>query len=135
MALTKTTSLGTVTINPSVLAREVRAAAVPVKEKMFFATSRGKLLAGPQKISSADLSANMTIEETDEDINLTFYIIMSFGSSIKNVTETILDDIEKSFKTLFPTKGGNITIKIVGVKSKKIAPRNIEVVREYDATR
>ena len=135
MALTKTTSLGTITINPSVLAREVRTAAVPVKEKMFFATSRGKLLAGPQKISSADLSANMTIEETDENINLTFYIIMSFGSSIKNVTETILDGIEKSFKTLFPTKGGNITIKIVGVKSKKIAPRNIEVVREYEATR
>ena len=135
MALTKTTSLGTITINPSVLAREVRTAAVPVKEKMFFATSRGKLLAGPQKISSADLSANMTIEETDENINLTFYIIMSFGSSIKNVTETVFDGIEQSFRTLFPTKGGTITIKIVGVKSKKIAPRNIEVVREYEATR
>lgn len=134
MAFSKTTALGKIIINPSVVSREVRAAATPVKEKLFFATEKGKLIAAPQKINSTDLASNMIFEETDEKINLTFYIIMSFGSSIKNVTETVFDGIEQSFRTLFPTKGGTITIKIVGVKSKKIAPRDIEVIREYEAS-
>ena len=135
MALTKKTSLGTITINPSVIAREVREAATPVKEKMFFATDKGKLVAPPMKISSADLSSNMIVEETGDRINVTVHIIMSFGSSIKTVTETIFDGIENSMRALFPQKGGNIKIKIVGVKSKKIALRDIEVVREYEASR
>ena len=135
MALTKKTSLGTITINPSVIAREVREAATPVKEKMFFATDKGKLVASPMKISSADLSSNMIVEETGNRINVTVHIIMSFGSSIKTVTETIFDGIENSMRALFPQKGGNIKIKIVGVKSKKVAPRDIEVVREYEASR
>ena len=134
MAFSKTTALGKIIINPSVVSREVRAAATPVKEKLFFATEKGKLIAAPQKINSTDLASNMIFEETDEKIHLTFYIIMSFGSSIKNVTETVFDGIEQSFRTLFPTKGGAITIKIVGVKSKKIAPRDIEVIREYEAS-
>ena len=134
MAFSKTTALGKIIINPSVVSREVRAAATPVKEKLFFATEKGKLIAAPQKINSTDLASNMIFEETDEKINLTFYIIMSFGSSIKNVTETVFDGIEQSFRTLFPTKGGTITINIVGVKSKKIAPRDIEVIREYEAS-
>ena len=134
MPLSRTTTLGRILINPSVISREVRAAATPVKEKVFFATDKGKLIAGPQKISSTELASNMIFKETDEKIDLTFYIIMSFGSSIKNITETIFDGIEQSFRSLFPTKGGTITIKIVGVKSKKIAPRDIEVIREYEAS-
>ena len=134
MPLSRTTTLGRIIINPSVISREVRAAATPVKEKVFFATDKGKLIAGPQKISSTELASNMIFKETDEKIDLTFYIIMSFGSSIKNITETIFDGIEQSFRSLFPTKGGTITIKIVGVKSKKIAPRDIEVIREYEAS-
>ena len=60
---------------------------------------------------------------------------MNFGSSIKKVTESMLNDLEESFKLMFPSQPGKITIKIVGVKSKKIAARDIEVIREYEATR
>ena len=35
-------------------------------------------------------------------------------------------------KKMFPDKKGQIVIKIVGVKSKKIAERNMEIVREYE---
>ena len=54
---------------------------------------------------------------------------------MKKVTESILNDLEESFKQMFPSQPGKITIKIVGVKSKKIAARDIEVIREYEATR
>ena len=40
--------------------------------------------------------------------------------------------MEKQLRKMLPDKGGKIVLKIVGVKSKNIAKRNIEIVREYE---
>ena len=135
MSLTKRTNLGIITINPSVISREVIHAAMPVNEKMFFATEKGKLLGTPKKIGSGELASNIKLEEKQGKTSLTVYIIMNFGSSIKNTTDVIFENLENSFKPMFPSLDGIITIKIVGVKSKNIAPRDIEVTREYEASR
>ena len=67
--------------------------------------------------------------ETDEEPHIESYEIEEFPGM------KVLDALEETFKSMFPSKAGKITIKIVGVKSKNIAPRDIEVVREYEATR
>ena len=135
MSLAKRTSLGYITISSSVISKEVIRAATSVNEKMFFATEKGKLLGTPKKVGSGELAANIKIEEKAGKTLLTIYIIMNFGSSIKNATETIFDNLENSLKGMFPSLGGIITINIVGVKSKNIAPRDIQVIREYEASR
>ena len=135
MSLRRTTNLGTIIINTSIISKEVIKASTKVNESIFFATEKGKLLGSPKKVGSSELSANILVDEKEGHFNLTLYIIMNFGSSIKKVTESILDDLEESFKLMFPSQPGKITIKIVGVKSKKIAARDIEVIREYEATR
>lgn len=135
MSLRRTTNLGTIIINTSIISKEVIKASTKVNENIFFATEKGKLLGSPKKVGSSELSANILVDEKEGRFNLTLYIIMNFGSSIKKVTESILDDLEESFKMMFPSQPGKITIKIVGVKSKKIAARDIEVIREYEATR
>lgn len=135
MALTKTTGLGTITINTAVISREILYAATKVNEKMIFATEKCKALGNPKKVGSGELAANIKVVEKDDVLDLTFYIIMNFGASIKNTTETIFDTLEETFKSMFPSKAGKITIKIIGVKSKNVAPRDIEVVREYESTR
>ena len=56
-------------------------------------------------------------------------------SSIKNVTENVLDLVQEEMQQFFPTQGGEIILHIVGVKSKQIAERDIEVKREYEAAR
>ena len=135
MSLRRTTNLGTIIINTSIISKEVIKVSTKVNESIFFATEKGKLLGSPKKVGSSELSANILVDEKEGRFNLTLYIIMNFGSSIKKVTESILDDLEESLKLMFPSQPGKITIKIVGVKSKKIAARDIEVIREYEATR
>lgn len=135
MSLRRTTNLGTIIINTSIISKEVIKASTKVNESIFFATEKGKLLGSPKKVGSSELSANILVDEKEGRFNLTLYIIMNFGSSIKKVTESMLNDLEESFKLMFPSQPGKITIKIVGVKSKKIAARDIEVIREYEATR
>ena len=135
MSLRRTTNLGTIIINTSIISKEVIKASTKVNESIFFATEKGKLLGLPKKVGSSELSANILVDEKEGRFNLTLYIIMNFGSSIKKVTESMLNDLEESFKLMFPSQPGKITIKIVGVKSKKIAARDIEVIREYEATR
>ena len=61
-----------------------------------------------------------------------FFVIMTFGASIKDNCTAVLDSLEKQMKTMLPDKSGQIVLKIVGVKSKKIARRDIEIVREYE---
>ena len=36
---------------------------------------------------------------------------------------------------MFPEYGGELIMKIVGIKSQNIAPRDIEVKREYEPAR
>ena len=62
-------------------------------------------------------------------------MIIQFGAGIRKTTEEILDYIEYEMRGLFPEKGGRLILKIVGIKSRRIAPRDIEVVREYEPER
>ncbi len=135
MSLSKKTNLGKITINGTVLSKEVLRATALVNDKVFLATSRGKLIGKPMKVGSSELAGNIDVYEKDDKFYLTVYIIMNFGASIKNATETVLDALEKEMKLMFAGQDGVITIKIVGVKSKAIAPRDIEVTREYEASR
>ena len=135
MSLKKTTNLGTIIINTSVISREILKASVKVNDNIFLATEKCKVLGSPKKVGSGELAANIVVNQEEDKLNLTFYIIMNFGSSIKKVTESILNDLEETFKAMFPSQAGKLTVKIVGVKSKKIAARDIEVIREYEATK
>ena len=84
-----------------------------------------------QKVSTGELAANIFIKETEDGYYLKFHVIMSFGASIKENCTAVLDSLEQQMKIMLPDKQGQIILKIVGVKSKKIAERNIEIVREY----
>ena len=75
---------------------------------------------------------NIIISEDAKHYLLKFFVIMSFGASIKKNCTEVLDNLEKQIRTMFPDKGCKIILKIVGVKSKNIAKRNIEIVREYE---
>ncbi len=135
MTLKRTTQLGNITINDSVIARIIINSAAKAGKRLYLATEKGKILGNSQRLGSGELSGNYYFDEKEGRYELTFFAIISFGSSIKNVTEIVLDDLQKQLQTMFPEYGASITIKIVGVKSKNIAERDIEVKREYEPAR
>ena len=131
MTLTKTTALGDITVNDSVIAKAIIRSVQTARNKVFLSNQQGRLLGSHSRVSSGDMLDNYIIEEKDEKYRITFHVVLSFGTSIKNVTQTVLDALEKEMSAMFPEYGGELIMKIVGIKSKNIAPRDIEVKREY----
>ena len=82
---------------------------------------------------AGELADNLIIrEEADGSLFLQWYVIMSFGASIHRATKLMLDYAEKELKSMFPNQPGRIIIRIVGVKSRLIAVRDLEVERKWN---
>lgn len=135
MSLSRETKLGKITINDNVIAKAILKATAGVANKLFLSTEKGKLLGSPLRVGSSELAGNIVIREVNGRYDITFYAVINFGSSIKNVTETVMNALQEEMQTMFPNQSGILTVKIVGVKSKNIAERDIEVKREYEASR
>ena len=133
MSLERSTQYGKIKLNDTIFAKAVLSAVAKTGGKVLCASERGKILGGiDQKVSTGELTSNIFIRETAESYYLKFFVIMSFGASIKENCTAVLDSLEQQMKIMLPDKQGQIILKIVGVKSKKIAERNIEIVREYE---
>lgn len=136
MSLEKKESLGTVKVSKTIFASVVIGAAGKTTAKVIFASKTGRILGGLSKrVSPADLLANMDFEEQPDAYILTFYVVLNFGDSIGETSRQMLDYIEKELKALFPGKALKVTFKLVGIKSKKFAKRDVEIVREYEPAR
>ena len=132
MSLERSTQYGKIKLNDTIFAKAVLSAVAKTGGKVLCSSERGKILGGiDQKVSTGELASNIFIRETAEGYCLKFFVIMSFGASIKENCTAVLDSLEQQMKIMLPDKQGQIILKIVGVKSKKIAERNIEIVREY----
>ncbi len=132
MIIKKTTALGDIAVNESVIAKAIIKSALEAGDRIFSATEKGKIIGTYKKIGTGDLSGHFEFEETGNKYKIVFYTVIIFGSSIKSVTETVLDELQNKMQTMFPEYGGELILKIVGVKSKNVAERNIEVKREYE---
>ena len=67
MTLKKTTALGDITINDSVIARAIINSAAKAGERLFLATEKGKIIGTYQRVGSGDLAGHFKFEE-DKDI-------------------------------------------------------------------
>lgn len=127
-------NLGTIKLNDYIFAQLVQTGIARCGGRAFPASEKGRIIASQAvKSVTSELLSNMKISSTQGRYRLEFHIIMMFGASINETTREILDYIEYELKGLFPDKGAEIVLHIVGVKSKKIAERNIKVIREYEA--
>ena len=133
MTIERKNNLGTIKLDDYIFAQIIQTS---LSKSAFHASEKGKLL-GSQGVKSSigEISSNIRIREEADKYVIEFYVITLFGASIRETTNEILDYIEYEMKGLFPGKGGRLILRIVGIKSKRIAPRNIKVVREYESER
>lgn len=125
---------GTIKINKHVFGRLIWDAVGLTEGKVFSASEKGKLLTGigGGRPAPGELADHMIIHEQEDIIEMEFCVIMSFGASIQKYTSLILDYLETELKAMFPCQKGRIVLRVVGVKSKQIAPRDIEVERTWN---
>ena len=125
---------GTIKINKHIFGKLVWDAVGLTEGKVFSASEKGKQLTGigGSRPAPGEIADHMTVHELEGSIDLEFCVILSFGTSIQKNSELILNYMEESLKVMFPNQKGRILMKIVGVKSKQIAPRDIEVERTWN---
>lgn len=75
-------------------------------------------------------SEGISVSEEESLLSVYVPLILEFGSSIKDTSDTILNFASQSLKSAFPNKKIHIDLHIVGIKSKQIAKRDLLITRE-----
>ena len=133
MMLEKNNELGTIRIHNNIFGGLVYDALRETEGRALAASDKGKLLGSMGGWpSDGEIADNILLRQEDKKIYLECYIIMRFGSSIKLVTKRVMDSLEVRLRQMFPDYAGQIKIKVVGVKSKQIAERDVEVSRQWN---
>ncbi len=117
----KVTDLGQIHFPASVIERIVKDAVNTCDEKVFLNKYKGKYMS----IASV---GDHTAEEKDAGINITVYVIMSFGASIGKYSKRMLTYIYENVEKVMGRRPSSVTIVVTGLKSKdNIAKRHIEI--------
>lgn len=74
-------------------------------------------------------AGGIQLSKEDEGMNITVYIIVRFGVSIKSITKKIIDYIYEYMEKILNEKPKKVTVIVTGTLSKNIAKRHIEVSR------
>ena len=128
------TKLGEIHFPASVINRIVMAAVESCNGKVDILNYRGKYknmmpwLASRMNIYKEE-TGGIQVEETEDGMILTVYVVIHFGTSIKRVTEKLIDEIYENMEKVMKVKPKTVKIIVTGTLSKNIVKRHIEVSR------
>lgn len=125
--ITVDTELGTITVLENVISSIVLDVVESFEGKVILSNSKGKISKFPYYIGNTNEIEHMKVELTEDGLNIRLYVVLKFGTSIKNTTRRMIDEIHSLVKERAGMKVNKVSILITGMVSKKIAPRHIEV--------
>ena len=126
--ITVETDLGTIKVANSVIGNIIKDVIDSFDGKVIISNSKGKIPNQLPKLGSKEEYSDVVIELTEEGLlNITVYVILKFGTSIKATTEKLIADIRSSIKETIAMDVNEVDITVTGMMSKHIAPRHIEV--------
>lgn len=125
--------MGVMKINDNLFGAIVTEAVRRMKGKAFIASEKGKLLTGlgGSRPTISEITDNIVVKDEEGRIYLACYLIVSFGSSIRQITEDMSTYLQERLQSMFPDCPGKVKIKVVGVRSRYIAPRDIVIEKEW----
>lgn len=139
MTISRETELGTISISNAIFAQIILDAfdQESCRGKVWPSTKRGRQVGGDQMPSAADYGWHIDVERSFDgtSIDLEFPIIIRFGTSIRRITDALGDYVAG---VIYEKQGrwpNQIKIRIAGVRSRQIARRNLEVIKNYAAKR
>ena len=110
------TKEGTITIYKSVIGKIILEATGQFGGKVLLS-----------KIGGVDDSNFMEISIGEDGLDLRFYIVIRFGTSINRVTEMLIARIKKNTDEITGLKVNSIVVVVTGIVSKQMVRRYIEV--------
>ena len=136
MALTRDTELGTISVANLFFAQIIADSfkLEDCKGKVWPATRKGRQIGSPAKFNLSEFANAIEVHESEHAgrVDVEFNLIVKFGTSISSICERIADHTADLIEKRHGNRPHQIKIRVVGVKSKQIAKRNLEVVKTYE---
>ncbi|MBR2779796.1 MAG: Asp23/Gls24 family envelope stress response protein [Firmicutes bacterium] len=117
---------GGISLTENVVARVVTETARSFGGRILFSNQRGKLLkvgnTGKEHLSF------IQVEETEDGkVDIRFYVVIRFGTSIHSLEKELGPAIRENVRKVTGLEVNALAMTITGVKSKKIGRRQLEI--------
>lgn len=127
MNITVETELGEISVDKKFFAQKIMSVLMQIRWRGRFmpANSKSKLLSEENKPSFESFADVLELSKINDGIYISIPLIADFGMPLRSNASDLIRDIYIEFgKMKMPIT--KLTLHIVGVKSKQIAPRNIK---------
>lgn len=126
------TKLGDIRFSQSVINKIVMNAVEDSGGKALLHNFKGKYMNVVPGIASKinlydEEAGSIEVIQTEAGLEIKIYVVLRFGTSIKNITGEIIDRIYEYTERILEQKPAKVTVVVTGILSKNIARRHIEV--------
>lgn len=128
------TNLGEIHFSDSVIYKIVAEAVEHCGGKVEILNYKGKYMNVVPGIASKmnlydEEVGGIQVKEGEEGLIITVYVVIRFGTSIKETTGRIIDYIYEYMEKIMASRPEKVKVVVTGTLSKNIAKRHIEVSR------
>ncbi|QOX62802.1 Asp23/Gls24 family envelope stress response protein [Anoxybacterium hadale] len=118
---------GSISIDKNVVGKIIAKAVEQFGGKVLISNHRGRVAGFAAKIGVADDISYMEINLGKNGLDIRFYILIRFGTSINRVTEQLISTVKKNTEEITGLEVNSVAVVVTGMVSKQTARRNIEV--------
>lgn len=119
---------GAISIDKSVVGKIIADAVGQFKGKVLISNHKGKVVSGfAAKLGVMDDINYMEISLDNDRLDIRFFILIRFGTSINKVTDQLIGTIKKNTEEITGLEVNSIAVVVTGMVSKHTARRNIVV--------
>ena len=119
---------GDITIFRPVIVRIVAEAVKRQAGKAQLSNAKGQIPGmGLSRFKALDPSDVIEVNVGPEGVDIRFYVVIRFGSSIGAVTDTLIKEIREDLKKMASVEANSVAVVVTGLISRNIAPRTIVV--------
>ncbi len=122
------TTEGSILIDRAVVGKIIAEAVAQFNGKVLISNHKGKVVSSfAAKIGVMDDTSFMEIISGKNGLDIRFFILIRFGSSINRVTEQLIETVKKNTEEITGLEVNSIAVVVTGMVSKQTVRRNIEV--------
>lgn len=119
---------GAISIDKEVVGKIIADAVGQFKGKVLISNHKGKVVSGfAARLGVMDDISYMEINLEKSGLDIRFYILIRFGTSINRVTEQLIETIKKNTEEMTGLEVNSVAVVVTGMVSKQTVRRNIEV--------
>ncbi len=125
------TDLGEIEISRSILTHVILEAVSDMDGLVLVSNRKGKLQSMNARFGG-DAADSIEIEEDGERLLIRMYVIMRFGSSMRQLSDQLSERIRKKIVKVTGASPASIILHVTGTLSKRVAPRDLEYRTDYE---